>query len=370
MTSRPWLPITMTFFFGSDSNPAQRLPSSSKARPPKPLSTTWRLWNVAVFWSIGGSVLSARQASTVDQIEWVCITQRACGQWRWIAPCSPHAVGSGASVLSSVPGSSASSNNRSEARMREKCLWLGLIRNLVPVSFTARLKWFATASCSPSRAVQRKTAARSARSCARPVSAWVSGARSSIGSLRSKGLGATGREHLVAGLLGLVIDQFGGKARCQDLQAGRILRPADDVGRQLALAVTVDAVLEDADQQRADLKRHIRRLGDLVEQADILFYQVHREGDIARAVQDQLAFGFMHEGCARRDLHRLIRGVEIHAGGLHRHQRLAAGQKICGGQIIGHDLQNRGRADLASVKDPAPQCGQGRQHALEGGAIA
>jgi hypothetical protein len=56
-----------------------------------------------------------------------------------------------------------------------------------------------------------------------------------------------------------------------------------------------ELAVEDADLKRADLQRHIHRLGVLVEQADILFHQIQREGDIARAVQDQLAFGFMHE---------------------------------------------------------------------------
>ena len=35
-------------------------------------------------------------------------------------------------------------SNKSEALMREKCHIFGFIRNSVPSSFTARLKWFAT----------------------------------------------------------------------------------------------------------------------------------------------------------------------------------------------------------------------------------
>ena len=36
-----------------------------------------RLKNIAEFWSIGGKVESASDASTVAWIEWTCMTQRA-----------------------------------------------------------------------------------------------------------------------------------------------------------------------------------------------------------------------------------------------------------------------------------------------------
>jgi hypothetical protein len=119
---------------------------------------------MAEFWSIGGSVESASEASTVAWIEWTCMAQRACGTRRWIAPCRPQAVGSGASGRSMVVGSLASIRSRSLARMREKCIMFGLMRNCVPASSTASEKWLATASCMLSRAVQRKAAARSTRS--------------------------------------------------------------------------------------------------------------------------------------------------------------------------------------------------------------
>ena len=51
-----------------------------------------------------------------------------------------------------------------EAVIRLKCRPLGLMRNLDPSAFTANEKWFATASCMFSRAVQRKAAAMSVRS--------------------------------------------------------------------------------------------------------------------------------------------------------------------------------------------------------------
>ena len=48
--------------------------------------------------------------------------------------------------------------------MREKCIWLGLMRNWVVEFPMQREKWFATASCMLSRAVQRKAQASCARS--------------------------------------------------------------------------------------------------------------------------------------------------------------------------------------------------------------
>jgi len=61
--------------------------------------------------------------------------------------------------------SSRSSSTRSLALMREKWRHFGFIRNLRPSAETAALKWFATASCMPSLAMTRNTAARSMRSC-------------------------------------------------------------------------------------------------------------------------------------------------------------------------------------------------------------
>ncbi len=48
--------------------------------------------------------------------------------------------------------------------MREKCIWLGLMRNCVAELPTQSEKWLATASCMLSRAVHRKAQASSARS--------------------------------------------------------------------------------------------------------------------------------------------------------------------------------------------------------------
>jgi hypothetical protein len=105
-----------------------------EGEPAKAVIDDMRLKKVAVFWSIGGRRLSARQASTVAWIEWTCITQRACGTRRWIAPCSPQAVGSGASGRSSVPGRWRRAATGSEARMRAKWRWLGLIRKRAVVA--------------------------------------------------------------------------------------------------------------------------------------------------------------------------------------------------------------------------------------------
>src|SRR5262249_35865278 len=51
------------------------------------------------------------------------------------------------------------------ALTRAKCRQRGFMRNRLPLAETARLKWFATASCQPSSAASRNDAARSTRSC-------------------------------------------------------------------------------------------------------------------------------------------------------------------------------------------------------------
>ena len=94
----------------------------------------------------------------------MCNTQRAWGRARWMLPCRPQAVGSGASGRCMVVGSWASISTKLDAVMRLKCRPFGLIRKRDPLAFTAKEKWFATASCMFSRAAQRKAAAMSTRS--------------------------------------------------------------------------------------------------------------------------------------------------------------------------------------------------------------
>ena len=76
-----------------------------------------------------------------------------------------HAEASGASGRLMVSLSSASSSRSSLAFTRAKCRHRGFIRNFLPSAATARLKWFATASCQPNSAASRNAAARSTRSC-------------------------------------------------------------------------------------------------------------------------------------------------------------------------------------------------------------
>ena len=77
----------------------------------------------------------------------------------------------------------------------------------------------------------------------------------------------------------------------------------------------------------------------------------------------------MHEGVARGDADGLVGGVEIHARGLGGDQRLAAGEQVGGGQVVGHHLEYGGRAQGAGVQDSPPHGGEQRQDALEGGAF-
>ena len=99
------------------------------------------------FCSTGGSVGSSRHASAVAYFECTCRTQRAPGTLRWMLPCRAQAVGSGASGRSIVLGSPASRSSSSLALTCEKWRPRGFIRNFVPASSTARLKWLATDSC-------------------------------------------------------------------------------------------------------------------------------------------------------------------------------------------------------------------------------
>ena len=87
--------------------------------------------------------------------------------------------------------------------------------------------------------------------------------------------------------------------------------------------------------------------------------------DVARAVEDHLALGLVHEGIAGRDADRLIGGGEVHAGRLHGRQRLAQRQQIGGRQIVGHHLERRGGADPAGMQDAPAENPQHRQHPLE-----
>ena len=125
----------MTLFFGSESNPAQRRPFGRR-RPDRRTPYPRRA-------GCGTSRCSGRSAAACCRrgrpAPWTrsngCASRSAHADSGDGSPrAAPHAVGSGASGRSSVAGSSASRSSRSEARMREKCIWLGLIRNSVPAS--------------------------------------------------------------------------------------------------------------------------------------------------------------------------------------------------------------------------------------------
>ena len=98
-------------------------------------------------WLIGGKIQSSMEARVVAYIECTCIIHFACGHNLWIAPCNPHAVASGGLSPERTDLSLTSNKSKSDALILEKCHMLGFIKNFVPSELTARLKWFATASC-------------------------------------------------------------------------------------------------------------------------------------------------------------------------------------------------------------------------------
>src|SRR3954471_11856195 len=95
---------------------------------------------------------------------WVCRMQRACGSPRWRREWMKKAVGSGGSPPPATDPS-GSTNSRSDARISEKWRPCGLTRKRSPLGLIATLKWLQTPSWKPSRAAQRKAAAKSIRCC-------------------------------------------------------------------------------------------------------------------------------------------------------------------------------------------------------------
>ena len=90
-------------------------------------------------------------------------------------------------------------------------------------------------------------------------------------------------------------DEAGG----EDVESGGLLEPLDDVGRPLAGAETLHAVLEDLNHQGVHLERHIVTICDRLEQRDVLHDEVHSEVNVAAAVEDHLTLGLVDERVAR-----------------------------------------------------------------------
>ena len=130
-------------------------------------------------------------------------------------------------------------------------------------------------------------------------------------------------------------------------------------------ARTARSVVEDVDQERTQLERHVVAVGDRLEQADVLLHEVHREVDVARAVEDYLAFGFVHERVSARDPDRLVRRVEVHSGCGCSGERLGERHEIRGRQVVRQHLEDRRRAELARVEDASSQRRENRQDPLE-----
>ena len=80
-------------------------------------------------------------------------------------------------------------------------------------------------------------------------------------------------------------------------------------------------------------------MGNFVEQAHVLADEVHREIDVAAAVKDNLAFGFVDKAVARRNPDRFICGVHIKPDGFACGQRLGQCNEMYRAEIVGHHLQ-------------------------------
>jgi tRNA-binding EMAP/Myf-like protein len=91
---------------------------------------------------------------------------------------------------------------------------------------------------------------------------------------------------------------------------------------------------------------------------------------LAAAVEDDLAFGFVHEAVARGNADRLIGCVHVEPQGLAHGQRFGERDKVCGAQEVRHNLELRGRTPIARVQHATAECGEHRKHAFKAFARA
>src|ERR1700681_4815839 len=94
------------------------------------------------------------------------------------------------------------------------------------------------------------------------------------------------RHDLVAALFGLSVGELRRETLAEHPDAAGVLEAPDDIGRPLARPIALLAISEDVEYQRREFQRHVVVGRQLVEQADILDDQVHRETDIAAAIED------------------------------------------------------------------------------------
>ena len=103
------------------------------------------------------------------------------------------------------------------------------------------------------------------------------------------------RNDLVSRLFRFIIDHFGRKTRCLNIQTGRSLKALDNIWRPFTWTKPRRTVFENLDQLWSDFQRHTGAFSQFLKQADILDHQIHRKIDVATAIQNHLAFRLMHE---------------------------------------------------------------------------
>ena len=96
---------------------------------------------------------------------------------------------------------------------------------------------------------------------------------------------------------------------------------------------------------RTQLDRDSAPIGERLEQPDVLAHEIHRERDVARAIEDHLALRLANERAPGGDPHRLPGRVQVQPRRLRGLHRLAAGHQVGGGEIVGDHLEDRGRSE-------------------------
>ena len=105
--------------------------------------------------------------------------------------------------------------------------------------------------------------------------------------------------------------------------------------------------------EAGELQGHAELAAEPIGKAQVLAREVHCETDVVAAVQDQLAFGFVHEAGTGAGLDGRERLREIEATALGQHERLPRCHEVDEGEHVGDDLDDAGLAQLAHVEDGA-----------------
>ena len=103
--------------------------------------------------------------------------------------------------------------------------------------------------------------------------------------------------------------------------------------------------------QPGQLERYTELTPESGGEPEVFTREVHGELDVVRAVQDDLALGFVHEAVARTLLDGLERFGQVEPTALGQHERLTTGHQVDEGEHVGDDLDDRGAAERAHVED-------------------